>query len=422
MDRVNPENNIVTKILRNIVLVLFLVVLISIVYNFRNKESDTVSALMADAESSVEFKGVFIRDEQVINYSGNGVLSYNVSDGGRLGNGSVIAEVYPDDSQISLNREIDTLTKELSILKKIQNPGTLESAQPANLSRDIEETYRNLIYCRDTGDYETIETGKDDLLVLLSTYQVITEENIDFTQKINDLSAELTRLRMSAVSPTEVIKSDRAAYFVSYVDGYESELSPEKAGRLTVETLREVTDRKEESPTVVGKIIEGYEWYLAGVIDNSKKEYAIGDTVQLQFDSTSEIFNAKITDIRDEGDPSETIIIVSCDQFNYDLVQHRCENVKVIKGKYQGLKVPRDAIRFLDIKETVTDGDSEIETEVVNNCKGVYIQEGEQIEFRKIDVIYEGGDYVLSDVKSDDPGYLALYDDIVIEGVSSGGE
>ena len=75
------DGSFMVKALRNVVLVLLLIVFVSIVYNFRNRESNTVSALMATSVSSKEYKGVFIRDEEIILYSGNGVLSYNVSDG-----------------------------------------------------------------------------------------------------------------------------------------------------------------------------------------------------------------------------------------------------------------------------------------------------------------------------------------------------
>ena len=119
---------------------------------------------MAESISSETIKGVFIRDEQVIKYNGNGVLSYNISDGGKLGTGTIIAEAYPTDEQISINRQIDNLNNQLDILKKIQNPGTLESAQPLNLSESIKENFRNYIYCRDIKDYNTIKYMKGVLI------------------------------------------------------------------------------------------------------------------------------------------------------------------------------------------------------------------------------------------------------------------
>ncbi len=416
------DSGIIVKILRNAVLILFFVIFISIVYNFRNRESTTESALMAEATASKTFKGVFIRDEQVRKYGGNGVLSYNVSDGGKLGMGSVIAEVYPTDAQISINREIEKLEKELEILEKIQNPGTLESAQPLSLSASIEENFRNYIYCRDMEDYEKVKSDIDTLLVEMSTYQIITNEVSDFNQQIDDINAELEQLRQQSVQPVEIIVSDRPAYFASYCDGYEEILSPDTIGQLTVEQLKGIEDKKETDAAVVGKLIDGYSWHLAGIVDNSRKEYEVGRWVRLRFETSADTYDAEIVDIRDEGNPAESIIVLACSQFNEELVQHRCETVELIRGNYRGLKVPREAIRFKDIQEETSESTTGTGTATATvpesvNYKGVNILKGEQIEFKKIDVIYEGSDYVLSAVHENDSSYLSLYDDIMIEGV-----
>ena len=107
----------------------------------------------------------------------------------------------------------------------------------------------------------------------------------------------------------------------------------------------------------------------------------------------------------------------------------------MIKGDFRGLKVPRESIRFADItqkkgfpaaeEETAPEGETpteetapQTEAETTVKTKGVYILKGEQVTFKKIDVIYEGDDYVLSKVHEDDSSYLALYDDIMIEGVN----
>lgn len=410
------DSGFIVKLLRNGVLLLLLVVLISIVYNFNNKRTATETALMSDAVSSKDFKGIFIRDEKMITFSGNGVLSYNVADGGKVGNNTIIAEVYPDDEQIGRNREIDRLEKELDILKKIQNPGTLESAQPASLSENIGESYRSLIYSRDMHNYDELRDEMENLVVYMSTYQIITKNVTGFEQQITDINAELAELKAESVQSTELVKSNESAYFVSYCDGYESELTPDRLDEITIADINSITDRRSNDNTIVGKMINGYSWYLAGVVDNSRKEYAVGNDVQIKFDSSDENFDAVITDVRDEGNPEQSIIIMECSQFNYDLVQHRAENAKLIKGKYSGLKVPRDSIRFDDIEEDVYNEKGEVTGSKVTNFKGVRILKGEQIVFKKIDVIYEGSDYVLSRVHDDDSSYLALYDDIITEG------
>lgn len=429
------DSSFIVKVMRNSVLILLLIVFISIVYNFRNKQAPTAVALMSDATASREFKGVFIRDETPLMCTSGGAVSYNVADGGKLGNGTVIAEVYPNDEQIVRNREIQRLERELGILRKIQNPGTIESAQPSNLSDSIEEKYRSMIYSRDMHDYSSVERDMEDLLIQMSTYQIITKQVNGFDQQITDINSKLAELKSQTVSPSETIKSPRSAYFVSYCDGYESELKPDKLDTISIADINSIEDRKSSEENIVGKLIEGYGWYLAGVIDNSRKEYAIGGNVKIRFDSAADTFDAVVKDIRDEGDASKSIIILECNQFNYDLVQHRAEKCEMIKGDFRGLKVPRESIRFADItqkkgfpaaeEETAPEGETpteetapQTEAETTVKTKGVYILKGEQVTFKKIDVIYEGDDYVLSKVHEDDSSYLALYDDIMIEGVN----
>ncbi len=406
------------KVLRNAVIVLFVVIFISIVYNFRNRESNTESALISEATASREFKGVFIRDEIPVTYSGNGVLSYNVSDGGKVGSGSVIAEVYSDENQIVINHQIESLTKELDILEKIQNPGTLESAQPSSVSAGIKESYRNLILCRDMGNYEAFSESKEKLLVQMSTYQIITNEVDGFEQQISDLRSELNQLTRQSSKSVETVKSDRPAYFVSYCDGYEGELTSKNLDSLTLDKIDEIKDERKTDSNIVGKLVEGYHWYIAGEVDNSRKEYNIGSHVKLRLESSAEYVDAVIYDVRDEGDSKRSLIILECSLFNYDLVQHRTEKIELVMGDFRGLKVPREAIRF--DKQKVVDEDGKTSGEV--SLKGVYILKGEQIEFKKIDVIYEGSDYVLSKIHEDDSSYLALYDDIMTEGVDQNGK
>ncbi|MCM1133223.1 MAG: hypothetical protein NC340_07095 [Ruminococcus flavefaciens] len=414
------DSGFIVKLLRNGVLVLILVVFVRIVYNFNNRQIGTETALISSSVSSRDFKGVFIRDEKVITFSGNGVLSYNIADGGKVASDTVIAEVYPDDEQIGRNREINNLEKELTILKKIQNPGTRESAQPATLSENIGESYRSLIYNREMHNYSEVRDEMENLIVDMSTYQIITKQVEGFTQQIADINAKLAELKADSVAPSETVKSKESAYFVSYCDGYESELTPDRLDEITVADINSITDRRSDDGTIVGKMINGYSWYLAGVVDNSRKEYAVGNYVQVKFDSSDETFDAVIDSVRDEGNPELSIIILKCSQFNYDLVQHRAENAKLIKGEYSGLKVPRESIRFEDIEENVYDDNDNIVGKVTTNYKGVRILKGEQIVFKKIDVIYEGSDYVLSAVHDDDSDYLALYDDIITEGEENG--
>lgn len=251
----------------------------------------------------------------------------------------------------------------------------------------------------------------------MSTYQIITNEVDGFEQQISDLKNELFQLQRQTAKPVETVKSDRPAYFVSYCDGYEGELTSKNMDSLTLAKINGIKDERKTDSNIVGKLVEGYHWYIAGEVDNSRKEYNIGSHVKLRLESSAEYVDAVIYDVRDEGNPEHSLIILECSLFNYDLVQHRTEKIELVMGDFRGLKVPREAIRFEKQETTDEKGNDSGEVSV----KGVYILKGEQIEFKKIDVIYEGSDYVLSKTHEDDISYLALYDDIMTEGVDQDG-
>jgi len=54
------------------------------------------------------------------------------------------------------------------------------------------------------------------------------------------------------------------------------------------------------------------------------------------------------------------------------------------------------------------------------NSKGVYIKLGEQISFKRVDVVYEGDNFVLSALNAGSD-YVSMYDDVVVEGVDADG-
>ena len=395
-------NSLTSRILSVLLIFCIGTCLFTICYNMFNQKYETETAIISSADESASFKGVYIRNEEIVEYGGTGTVSYCVSDGGKLGKGSAIAEIYADERQIDIKQQISDLNAELSILEKIQNPGTLESAQPANIAGLIDEQYKNIINSRESRNLDELASQKNEFLILMSTYQLITDSNVDFSERINAINSEISELKSSEAVPLDTIIADHSSYFVSYADGYEDELTKDNLSRLTPELINEVKDSGPiDDKKVIGKLINGYEWYVAGVIDNRKKNFSIDDMVKLKFQSTSDTADGIIYDIRETKNSSESIIIIRCDELTYDLVQHRTERVDMISGEYEGIKVPRKAIRFQD-------------------GKGVYVKLGERISFKKIDVIYEGGDYVLSSLNAGD-GYLSLYDDIVVEGVDANG-
>ena len=400
----------------------------TIFYHFVDTSYETETAMRATADESKYFEGVYVRDENVLSYSGTGAVSYQVPDGGKIAVNDVIAEVYPDESAIEKEQQIKVLQDKLNVLERISNPGTLDQAQPADLSRQISQYYEKIVQSRNSGDLTELSSAQQQFVESYSTYQiVISKGEVSFAQEISDLTAQIQALQSEQETPVDTVKSDSSAYFVSHVDGLESKLSIENLANITPEQIQEITKNSNDNTTqtsqnsnVVGKTIAQYGWYMLGIIDNKEQKYQVGDSVKIRLMTSSATADATIKELRSTSEDGKFMVVLYSDTLTSDFVQNRTENVEMVLGEYEGIKVPRNAIRFKDVEETVTDEETGEEKKQTVNCRGVYVQDGEKIEFRRLDVVYEGNDYVLSKLNAGD-GYLMLYDSIIVEGIDANG-
>lgn len=415
-------NEITTRILDTLVIVFAVVLAVSMLYNLFNRDYETETAVYGSVSESESFQGVYVRDEIVAGYSGSGAVRYCVSDGAKLGVGSVIAEVYANEEQIDLRRIIAEKEDELALLSKIENPGTSEHAQPANLSALIQEQYKSLMKLRELGSFSAIVDAKSELAVLMSTYEKITEDDVDFSDRIATLTQEIAALEAKKNAPREVITANESAYFISYIDGYESVLTVDTMASLTADELAAVSDDGAEGVdrnNVIGKLVDGYTWYIVGILDNTKLRLSEGDRVNIRLDSVGDTMRADVVSLASAGNIGETQIILSCEFMTYDTVQHRTERVEIVRDTVEGVKIPRSAIRFQDIEETVTDEDGSSYT-TTNRYMGVWVLVGENATFKKLDIVYETEDFYLSELNAN-ADYVQLYDDIIVNGVMANG-
>ena len=418
-------NEITTRILKFLLLVFAVVLAFSIFYHLFFTNYETENAIYYEVSDVSSFQGVYVRSESIKTYSGTGAVRYCVNDGAKLGVGSVIAEVYSSPEQIDLRRRIAEKEDEIAMLEKIENPGTSENAQPANLASLIDEQYKAMIRLRERQDYSAMSSAKQDMTVLMSTYEKVTDSGIDFNDRIVALEDEVARLNAQLSAPEETITTPESAYFVSFVDGYEDILSPENLSGMTPDLISTVSDDGTVSDEsvggqIIGKLIKNYAWYIVGVFDNRKMRLSEGDTATVRLESVPQNLSVKVVSLYSTGDIGKTQGVFRCDELTHDTVQHRTERVQIIRETVEGIRVPSSAIRFKTLTEEQTDEEGNVTT-TTTDYKGVYVLVGETPEFRKIDVVYEDDNYCLSRLDAGS-GYIALYDDIIVKGVMADGE
>lgn len=392
-----------TVTVRILVFLLSLFILITVFSQISIQFQDsyvTETAVLYSSAEKVLFQGVYIRNETPVYGGASGVLSYPNADGSKIANGSVVAYVYKSENDIYVNQQIEKLKEEVKLLESAQNPGTTEAAQPEFISSLIEEEYQTIAFLIAEDDLDALAEERKKLQTLMNIYKIIINEETDFNDAIDSLNSRIEQLEAKKREPVDAVTIDSTGYFISHTDGFESKLSLDNIDALTADDIKDVISGTgaSRSSRAIGKMVDGYEWKMAGIVNANAADFRVGSSIKVKFASTPDRLNAVIEDLIGTDNPDESMIILSCDKLTYNLVQRRVERVELILNDYDGIRVPRGAIRFNE-----------------KNEKGVYILLGQRIAFKKIEPVYECEEYILSQITSD-ADYISVYDDIIVEG------
>lgn len=408
-----------TKILMSWLIVFILAGFGAHIYNSVKENVPTEETVTYTFSDNIVFDGVFVRNEQVVSYNGSGAVDYIYPDGSKLSNSSVIAEIYDSESQIYAKKKAEELEDEIQLLERSQKPGTTNYAKPEAIKLQVDELYLTMTAQIECGDFDEVRKTENEITMLMNIYNVVTQTETDYNARIKELKTQAESYRAACGEPLESVSTDHTGYFVSRTDGYETVLNTSDIDSLDVQKIKDVVAGKgaNKQENAIGKILDTYSCKIVGVVKPSTRILK-GSNLKARFGSLNKIYDVTVSDVK-KIDDENSIVILDCEDMDEMISSKRVEKTELIFQEFTGLKVPRDAIRFRNIKEEVTNENGLKTTEDVK-YKGVYVRVGQDVEFKKIDVIYEGDEFVLSDDKSDDESngdFLSLYDQIIMEEV-----
>ena len=246
-------------------------------------------------------------------------------------------------------------------------------------------------------DYSSFSDSRNELSVVIDIYNMITGSTENYSKQIEKLNKEVVKLNESHKS-VDQIQSQQTGYFVSYADGYEDKLNTKNAASMSEDEIKKIISNKPQAQqNVVGKIFDSYTCKIVGVV-NEDKRITEGASLKMTLSSSNKVYDIAVESVKEASEDGKLVVVLSCDRLDDSLVNSRVQSAKIVFDEYQGIKVPRQAIRFQ------------------GEQKGVYVLLGNEVAFKKIDVIYENEneDFVISKNTSDED-YLLLYDQILLE-------
>lgn len=373
-------------------------------YGLASHAYSTQTAYSQTVMETVDAEMFVIRDETILTTDSSGVTVQLAENGERVSRGSSIAAVFANETSAKNYIEAESLRSKLGVYKSINSQLKLANIDMDKLVKEIDAEYLNFVDAAYDNDFSELEESKLVFSEKMSRRQISLGKTVDCTEKISSLASNIASLE-SAATASSVITAESSGYYVGSPDGYEDIITPENLDSLTPDMLSKALEAEKKAipENSIGKIINGYNWYVATVIDTGKATgISKGKTVKLVL-GNSDDNTVKTTVYSTEvvGD-NKTLIVFKCNMMNDELASLRKINGKVVISEFTGLKINRDAVRFDE------DGGA-----------GVYIRRANIVNFRSINIIYSDEKYVVAapdeDVKLSH-AHLELYDEVIISG------
>lgn len=356
----------------------------------------TVTAMEYEAGSGSYTTGYVVRDEQVIQTHYE-ITTLMVSEGERVAKGQTIATGYRNENAQDRQKHIADLEHQLAQLEYADSYSA-EVADQAVLDGEIQsllETMAKRVARRDMNAIDDSSAAVKGLILRRTSTQ---KENEAIAQRITDLRKELEALRDQADEDTRAIGAAGAGYFSGTVDGYEAVLTPKGIMEMDLEQLGSVTP--EEVPqTALGTLILGSTWYyVTSVADELVESVRVGDLVPVTFSSAVYEEMQMTVERIEEPDDGRCLLVLSCDRYMQNMTLLREQSADIVFTSYQGLRVPKTAIRVAEDQQT-----------------GVYVVEGRNARWKPVKILHDNGESYVVQLDKASTENLWPGDEIIVD-------
>lgn len=389
------QGSLITKI---IMFILFAGVVIYLAIYAVQSFVDPFSTAMAYRDvldDSVKITGMVVREEQPLSDSAS-IMDVLPDEGQRVAAGEPVAILYQNDNALNRQKQLQTLEQEREHLQYALTSGSSLS-DAVKLEQQIISSILDLRANTSGGDLSTVESNALALRALVLqrefAYSASGDSAAALRESIAELDEQIANLKTQVSDVTTSIYAPCSGLFSCVSDGLETVLTPGSLGTMTCSDFKNLSNRAGSSSSAnVGKLITGNTWYFVSVVDPSTADrLQVGDIITTAFshDYTGE-FPMYVERIGPE-EADGCILVLSYDRNLKDITLLRTQTVDLIFKRYTGIRVPKQALRMVDVSFVDADTDEERKSQAI----GVYTIVGAQAEFMPVDIIREGSDYYL---------------------------
>ncbi len=330
-------------------------------------------------------EGYLFRNEEVLTATTEGLVDPLVENGTKVGKNVSVAKVWSTDKSgdalAAAQLQLSRINRSIRILEESQLKAGTPLSEANKYRAEYTALYREISAATEEGKLDQLPVLEEKLLIALNRYVSLIGDTDETRAHLQSLRQEKETL-IGAASATE-IKSETSSglfYESRYVDGFEGTFSIAALEELTPEGLHTLV---ESTPTLpkgqtVGKLVYGYEWYLALELSPSVAAgFGVGREYRFTFPENDDA-TAMLTLEKTVVGEGSVLAVFRCESHPNDFLFYRKQTVEITVGETEGFYIPETAL----VSE--------------NGIMGVYVFEESTVRFRQAHIIWMGEGYAIA--------------------------
>lgn len=355
----------------------------------------TATVIAYEAGAGCYTTGFVVRDEDVLT-SDYDITVITCAEGAHVGANDAVATGYLSDGAQQRQSRIQSLQEQLTQLQYAYSAQS-SLADQAALDEQIAGNLLSLAKFTARRDMNSAQDLSPELKGLVLRRLAGAGDSQTIRTQLETVQDELSRLQSQAASDTRAITAGFAGTYSGVADGYETVLTPDILPTLTVQDYNAV-EPQSVPENAIGKIIRGSTWYYVTALPASElKDVKEGSYVQLLF--ARDVYDQIEMRVERVGqnEAGYRLLVLSCSQYMQNVTLLRQQSADVVFNSYQGLRVPKDAVRVDEAGKT-----------------GVYTLEGATARWKPISILHDNGESYVVELDKTSTANLWPGDEVII--------
>ncbi len=290
-----------------IFIAIIVVIIALIVYQFVDFGGSEDYIFSSTATYAQELDGVIIRDEEVYTSESTVRVEYIAKEYSLISEGDTVAYLYTTGYSESLLEKLETTRQNIQSYHKTLL-GTIVDSDLDRLEAIIDLTaqeFKNLVTQKTRGNLQTVTEQLETAMVNRQEYLRRSKRD---DPKLTTLDEEENTRLTSIQSWRQTSQASMDGVVSFYVDGYETDLSPDLLDSLTVSDIQTVLDGGELTHTEeiqsdgIYRLVNQDQWYVAVVENSDTWNPVVGLEYYLTIEGYEDLtYSAVVTNVQKSG-------------------------------------------------------------------------------------------------------------------------